>query len=456
MRKILFLAFTLLVTCIYGQTTSISPYSGFGIGEIAPKGYDRSFAMGGVGIGFNDSLAINPLNPASYSFFKRMNPIFQVGIKGQKLDISSEINSNSIFNFSLNNFVLGFPVAKRAGIVLGINPATTVGYNVIIAEEYTDAEDYTFPVFNKFEGSGGYNKFYLGGAYRLIEKKDSLLGIKSVLSFGVNVSFFGGKKFSLLNVIYADSSNSFKNTKYTLTEIIRDIGIDFGLQYLTYLKKTSAIDYISLSVGATANIPKFMNTKFETLVYTYRLNASTIESNLDTIFFSDNLSGETFIPLNYGIGFMLDISKKWQIGIDYEAQNWNSFKQNVEGVEIRNNNLTNMYRVGVGVQFNPVPINSRKINTSYLKMITYRMGARYTQQYLKFDDYQLEEKAVSFGLNLPFSKSQSYSSINFGIEIGTGGTIDNGLIKQDFLNFMIGLTLLPHRFNRWFVKRKFD
>lgn len=456
MRKTLLLTFILLSSIAYGQTTSISPYSGFGIGEIAPKGYDRSFAMGGVGLGFNDSLAINPINPASYSFFKRQNPIFQVGLKGQKLDLKSEINSNSIFNFSMNNFVLGFPVSKRAGIVIGINPATTVGYNVVVAKEYTDAEDYTFPIFNKFEGSGGYNKFYLGGAYRIVEKTDSALGTMSVLSLGVNFSFFGGKKFSKLNVIYADSALTYKNTKYTLTEIIRDVGFDFGLQYLVYLKKTSSLKYISLSVGATANIPKFMNTQFETLYNTYQLNAGGVEFNIDTVFFSDDISGETYIPFNYGIGFMLDINKKWQIGLDYESQNWNNFKQNVEGVEIRNNNLTNMFKVSGGVQFNPVPMDSRKINTSYLKMITYRMGVRYTQEYLKFDDYQLKDKAVSFGLNLPFSRSQSYSSINLGIEFGTSGTIENELIQQDFINFMIGLTLLPHRFNRWFVKRKFD
>jgi len=456
MRKILLLVFIFFTAFAYGQTTSISPYSGFGIGEISPKGYDRSFAMGGVGIGFNDSLAINPVNPASYSFFKRMNPIFQVGLKGQNLKLTSEVNTNTIFNFSLNNFVLGFPVSKRAGIVLGINPATTVGYNVVIAKEYTDADNYTFPIFNKFEGSGGYNKFYLGAAYRILEKRDSLVGVTSVLSFGFNFSFFGGKKFSNLNVIYADSINSFKNTRYTLTEVIRDFGFDFGLQYMTYLKKQSSTEYISLTIGATVNIPKFMNTRFETLITTYDLQSSGFEFNVDTVLFSDELKGETFIPVNYGVGFMLDINKKWQIGLDYEAQNWNDFRKNVEGVEIRNDNLTNMFKVGAGVQFNPTPMNLRKVNTSYFNMMTYRLGARYTKQYLKFDDYQLDEKAISFGLNLPFSKSQSFSSLNLGIEFGTSGTIENGLIQQDFLNFMIGLTLLPHRFNRWFIKRKYN
>lgn len=456
MRKSLFIVFIFWQTISYGQTTSISPYSGFGLGELAPKGYDRGFAMGGVGIGFSDSLGINPINPASYSFFKRRNPIFQVGLKGQKLDLTSEINSNSTFNFSLNNFVLGFPIAKRGGLVLGINPATTVGYNVIVAEEFTNADDYTFPVFNKFEGSGGYTKFYLGGAYRVIEKTDSILGPLSILSVGANISYFGGKKLTFLDIIYADSAVSYRNTKYSETQIIRDVGFDFGVQYQKYIKKTSPMNYVGLTVGATFNIPKLMNTKFESLVNTYQFDVSGVEITQDTIFFDDDLQGDSYIPFNYGVGIMIDINKKWQIGVDYEAQNWSEFYQVIEGVEIRDNRLTDMFRVGAGVQFNPAPIGSRKMNTSYLKLITYRMGARYTQQYLKFEDYQLDEKAVSFGLNLPFSKSQSYSSLNLGIEFGTSGTIENGLIRQDFLNFMIGLTLLPHRFNRWFVKRKYN
>jgi len=455
MNKIVVIVFVLISTVVLGQTTSISPYSGFGIGEIAPKGYDRSFAMGGVGLGFNDSLSINAMNPASYGFFVRENPIFQVGVKGQNLKLSSEVNSNEIFNFSMNNFVIAFPIADKGGIVLGVNPATTVGYNIVVAEEYTDAEDYTFPIYNKYDGNGGYSKYYLGGAYRLLEVKDSISGLSSVLSLGFNVSYVGGKKHSRLNVIYNDSASTYKNTKYTLTEVIGDFGFDFGVQYLTYLKKVSDREYIGLSVGATVNIPKYMNTRFETLVTTYDLN-SDVESNVDTVLFSDHLEGDTYIPLNYGFGFMLDFNRKLQIGVDFETQNWSEFNQLIEGVEVRNKNLTSMYRVSGGLQYNPVPLNLRKVNTSYLKMISYRMGVRYTQEYLKFDDYQLVEKAVSLGLNLPFSKSQSYSSLNIGIEFGSGGTTDNELIREDFVNFMIGINLMPHRYNRWFRKRKFD
>ena len=455
MRKRLFAVLFFWPALLFGQTTSISPYSGFGLGELAPQGYDRSFAMGGVGLGFNDSLAINPMNPASYSFFKRKNPIFQVGLKGQYMKISSEINTDDASNFAMNDFALGMPVGKGGAFVLGINPATNVGYNLVLIDEYTDAEGVTFPVINKFKGSGGFNKFYLGMSQKLYERTDSITGPLTTISVGGDVIFYGGTKNIVFDIIYADSANSFNNTRFTESERIRDFGFDFGFQAQQYFNKRSTFKYVSVTLGATVNIPKFMSTKFKSTVFTYKVNSRGEEVVQDSIFFIDDIEGDSYIPIRYAVGIMIDINKKWQIGIDYSAQNWSEYKQVINNVELKNDNLTDMFRTGIGFQFNPAPIGQRKVNTSYLKLITYRAGFRYYKQYLKFGDYQLDEKAISLGLNLPFSKSQSFSSFNLGIEFGTSGTIDNGLVKQNFINFMIGLTLLPHRYNRWFVQRKF-
>lgn len=446
-----FIPFTLA-----GQTTSISPYSGFGLGELAPQGYDYSFAMGGVGYGFNDSLSINPLNPASYSSFKKHNPIFQVGYKSQVMRISSEVNSDVLNNGTINNIALGFKVGSKLGVAFGFNPATTVGYKIIVADSLNNADGEPIPIIYNFEGDGGYTKIFMGASYQFFEKRDSVSGKLSSLSAGLNVNFFTGSKRTLYEIIYDSGDFSFLNTRYEETQIITDFGFNFGLQYQTYLKKTSAFDYINLSLGVTFNIPKTLNTKWETNYYTYTYSATEQIVPMDTIFFSDDLKGDSFIPLQLGIGMMLDFSSKLQIGVDYEKQNWDDFKQVINGIEFRDQRLTDTWRVSVGLQYTVIPVSLRKKNSSYLEMITYRVGGRYATNYLNFEDYQLIDKAVSLGFNFPLSKSQSYSSINFGMEFGTMGTTDNGLIKQDYANFMIGIILLPHRFNRWFVKRKYN
>ena len=176
---------------LVGQTTSISPYSGFGLGELAPQGYDYSFAMGGVGYGFNDSLSINPMNPASYSHFKKYNPIFQVGYKGQFMTVSSALNSQKLNNGTINNIALGFKLGSKIGWAFGFNPATTVGYKVIITERFTDGNGKEFPLIYNFEGDGGYTKLYMGFSYEIFTKNDTVLGQLSSLSAGININYPG-------------------------------------------------------------------------------------------------------------------------------------------------------------------------------------------------------------------------------------------------------------------------
>lgn len=455
LRNFLF-AVVFLPTSIFAQTTSISPYSGFGLGELAPQGYDYSFAMGGIGFGFNDSLSLNPMNPASYAFFKPHNPIFQVGYKSQFLKISSEVNSEQLNNGTINNIGLGFKLGKKIGWAFGFNPATTIGYKIISGDNIEDSDGNSVPVTYEFEGDGGYTKIFTGVSYQIFEKHDSIHGHLSTLSAGVNINLYTGSKRSLYNVIYNSGDFSYYNTSYEEKQIITDFGFDFGVQYQTYLKKVSRFEYVNLSLGLTFNIPKNMNTQWESFYYTFSYDAVDVPFPRDTIFYSTDLKGSSYVPLRLGIGMMIDINSKLQMGLDFEKQNWDDYTQTVNGNEFPNEQLTDSWRVSAGFQYAMIPMSQRKINTPYWQMLTVRLGGRYTKNYLKFQDYQLTDKAISFGFNFPLSKSQSYSSINIGTEFGTQGTTDNGLIKLDYTNIMIGIILLPHRFNKWFVKKKYN
>ena len=455
LRRILWLL-TLLPSLVIGQTTSISPYSGFGLGELAPQGYDMSFGMGGTGIGFNDSLSVNPLNPASYGNFKRNNPVFSVAYKGQVLRLTSDINSEVLNNGTINNIALGFKLGKKLGWALGFNPATTVGYKLLVGEPFIDADGKEFPVIYSFEGDGGYTKLYTGFGYQLYERRDSISGQISSLNLGVNINYYTGNKRSLYDVQFDSGDFSYYNTRYQESQVIRDFGFDLGVQYQTFLKKVSPTDFINLSLGVSFNIPKRMKTDWESYYYTYTFDALQQVTPEDTIFYSNDLSGSSYIPLRLGIGMLLDFHGKFQIAMDWEEQAWDDYYQIVNGNEIRSESLSSTQRFGVGLQYTAVPVNQRKINTPYLKMVTFRLGGRYQSNYLKFEDNQLMDQAITAGFNFPLSKSQSYSSINFGMEIGRQGTQSDGLIQQEYFNFMIGLNLLPHRFNRWFVKRKYN
>ncbi len=82
--------------------------------------------------------------------------------------------------------------------------------------------------------------------------------------------------------------------------------------------------------------------------------------------------------------------------------------------------------------------------------MNYRFGFHYDAGILKINDTRINEYGMSFGIGLPVS--QSYSSVNLGIEIGKRGTTNNNLISENYFKFTLGISL----FERWFIQRKYQ
>ena len=88
--------------------------------------------------------------------------------------------------------------------------------------------------------------------------------------------------------------------------------------------------------------------------------------------------------------------------------------------------------------------------TSYFQRVTYRAGIRYEELGLRLREKDISEFGMSFGVSLPVS--QGYSSLDLGVELGSRGTKSAGLVKENFVNFSVGLSLS----DKWFRKRKFN
>ena len=56
----------------------------------------------------------------------------------------------------------------------------------------------------------------------------------------------------------------------------------------------------------------------------------------------------------------------------------------------------------------------------------------------------IDQFGMSFGVGLPVGTQ--FSRLNLGFEFGQKGTTDNGLVRERFFNFRLGLTLG----NKWF------
>ena len=101
-----------------------------------------------------------------------------------------------------------------------------------------------------------------------------------------------------------------------------------------------------------------------------------------------------------------------------------------------------------------------KVNSisSYWDRVTYRAGLRFKKTGLLINNTgvannftEINDFGMSFGLGLPLRRQ--LSNVNIGVEYGKRGTLANNLIKENYFNFRISLSLNDVN---WFVKRKIN
>ena len=151
---------------------------------------------------------------------------------------------------------------------------------------------------------------------------------------------------------------------------------------------------------------------------------------------SNKFSSET----NLGAGF--GVAHKWFVGVNY----FNTSKGLTNPLESNTNvKYKATSRLSVGGFYIP------KYNsfTSYISRVVYRVGTRFEKTGLVLNNQPIEDFGINFGLGLPVG---GLSKINIGVELGQLGTLNSGLIKENYGNIMLGFSLS----DLWFIKRKYD
>jgi hypothetical protein len=63
---------------------------------------------------------------------------------------------------------------------------------------------------------------------------------------------------------------------------------------------------------------------------------------------------------------------------------------------------------------------------------------------------QISDIGINFGASVPIN---SLSLMNFAVKFGSRGTLNNGLIKEEYFGVTLGFSLND---NSWFYKRVFE
>jgi hypothetical protein len=410
---------------VNAQSTTNSPYSKFGVGNIKGSYLPQFRAMGNLAYGissFGGYQNINISNPASYSQIRLT--AFDVGAALDFQNLSKGSLSEKSFNSTLSHFTFAVPITKTSAFSFGLLPFSNLGYQ---SQSTTQVD--TFKVSQVYSGEGGLSKAYLGYG----------IGIGKHLNVGVNMSYIFGDLKETRAAEYQQNTG-FLNAKSQNDLSIGGLNFDLGIQYITLLNKNTR-----LTLGYTGGAKTSLNTTNKTLYTRYQKDyKNATEFRTDTIAFVDGAKGKLIMPTNHNFGFSIEKINKWVFGADLRLAKWSQYSLNGT-----NGNLNNTWGFSAGGQITP----NIKAVTNYIKLIDYRLGINYDKTYLNINNKDIDVKSINFGFGFPLiSARTAFYKINLSTEIGKRGTLDNNLVKEKFINVHLGFTIN----DRWFQKYKYD
>lgn len=421
---------------VFGQSNTSSVYSKYGLGELLPGNSLQNFSLGGTAIGLNSNKSINNLNPASYSSFNAT--LFEVGVFNNTLWATEAEQEQTNSNTYLNRMAFGFPVvANKWGMSMGLLPHTSIGYDYTntIDDSLAGSTEY------RFLGEGGTNTVFWGNAYKF--RLDSA----STFSLGINASYLFGSSSKKEVIVYNGTFNAFNlldNTTNNLKGFLFDAGFQYRRSFMS-----SNLDKYTVTIGGVYGFDATVSSNNTTTIQTFTgsleraLIAENTSSRKDTILHEESSSSYQ-LPMYYGLGIAVEKDRKWLVSLDYKVRDWSSVSSE-SGIFSYATNMT----ISGGMEYTP----QYDAYNDYLKRITYRLGARYNAGYITILGDQLTEYGITFGVSLPMKRTETAAPrISMGIEYGTRATANDNLVKERFLNFNVGITIM----DKWFIKRKYD
>ena len=147
--------------------------------------------MGGIGVAMKDYHHLNFTNPASNADLKAAT--YAIGGSLTFLTVKEQNASQTGNSTNLRYISLGFPVGKNAGLSIGLQPFSSVGYSLLNDE---NADNVTL-----FTGEGGANKIY--ASYGMYVYKGLSIGAEAGFIFG-SIDMLYRNKYLLITVKLCD------------------------------------------------------------------------------------------------------------------------------------------------------------------------------------------------------------------------------------------------------------
>jgi hypothetical protein len=403
------------------QSSSNSPYTRYGFGQLSDQSFGNSKAMGGIAYGLRNGLHINASNPASYSAVDSLTFILDAGMSLQNANFKEGNVKTNAKNSTFDYIAMQFRLVKGLGLTAGFLPYSTVGYNMQkISYMTTNEFGNKISSITTFKGNGGLQQVFIGLGYQVFKN----------LSVGANLSYlYGDLTHSASTAFnYTEATSSVRADQIS----IRDYKLDFGMQYTKNFGEKHAI-----TLGGIYSLGHDMNGDGYKFKETYDYNSTIQSQTVDTI------SNAFSLPTTWGIGATYVYDKRLTIGLDYTHQNWADIK-----FYNQKDAFQNRKKISVGAEYLPNPVGR-----NYFNRIRYRVGAYYSDPYAKVNGMEgAREYGASFGFGLPLHLYHAKTILNISGQYVKVSPKTKGLLEENYLRINIGLT-----FNeRWFAKFRVD
>jgi len=258
--------FSLINIVVLAQDNS--PYSRYGLGDLAPKTNIVTRGMGGFSAAYSDPLSINFNNPASYSSFISYREekskksasgrvLFDVGLNFENHNLRESnttekfTSSNALFSY----MQLGLPLKKNWGLNFGLRQLSRVGYKIARIERLDDPDtgNSIDSTFTEFTGDGGAFLATTGTGF----------AIKN-LSVGINFGYLFGKKEFATKRAFLNDTVVYNSSNHTTKTSFGNIFLNGGIQYKIDLNKK-----MLLRLGAYGNLKQTLNARQDLLRETF-------------------------------------------------------------------------------------------------------------------------------------------------------------------------------------------
>ena len=421
MKKLVVSLFIATCSITNAQTIGNSPYASYGIGDVKYDNSIETISMGGISTAyvwdFNNQF--NFQNPAANSNLELTSLKFQATNENQYLKSSeNKYNKHSTYVSGLS---LAFPISKKLKFGIKYSPYSSKDYNITQSINLPDGTSGK----QNFAGSGSINLVQMAFGYHFTPS----------FSLGIRSNLFFGKLYDTEETSYNHTTliNSRENQVN-----VNNFNFTVGSVYQQKLKNNK-----KLTFGATytfGNTSDFESSFKNSTYYIYNNTKSYLSNISESNQKAKNILGKEF---SFGIGYGHEA--KWFVSTQFNYKNGTNTTAFNKTFDYQDS-----YRFSVGGWYLPNYNNFR----NYFSRVTYRYGAFFEKGNLRINDASIDKYGISFGSSFPFQKSNinRLSSIDLGIELGQKGTLKNNLIRENFLNFTIGINFA----NKWFEKQYYD